>query len=100
MEGVKQVYPMRSVIRCKAKQQLLLGFGIDGEFASLNEGLFREVAKTFFQSNQFQAVYLPYESKEEVAAVESRVATELMATYKQVKSRRDDPVVQQLNALL
>jgi hypothetical protein len=99
MEIVRQSYPMRSVIRCKAKQ-LLASSSNDRGSISLDETLFREVVTTFFKSSQFQAVYQPYQAKSEVSAVEDGVAERLAETYRQVKSRQADPIVQQLNALL
>lgn len=89
--------PMRAVVKCKAKMQLLTD-PIPGEVVeSLDESLFNEVAATFFGSRQFQAIGLSVADKE---AAGDRLALELASTYRQIKQQQQDPMVQQLNDLL
>ena len=99
MELANSLYPMRSVIRCKAKQRLTVN--VDGSAAvAFDESLFQDLASTLFSSGQYQAVHQPYASKAEACAVEDWVAMELATTYQRVTQNQQNPIVQQLNALL
>ncbi|MFM7447871.1 MAG: hypothetical protein ACKO24_04655 [Leptolyngbyaceae cyanobacterium] len=98
MELANPTYPMRSVIRCQAKQQIL-STG-DSRMAFLDQTLFQELASTLFNSAYFQSLYRAYPSTQERCAVEDRLAVELAAIYHHVTQRRQQPLVQQLNALL
>lgn len=40
------------------------------------------------------------QSKQEVSHIEDKLVRELVETYQQISSRRHDPIVQSLNALL
>jgi hypothetical protein len=100
MELVNAVYPMRSIIRCKAKQQLLIEATQHPELMPLDEMLFSEVAKTLFRLNQYQVIYQLCRSKQAAAEIEDEIAAELAITYQQIVFQQHDPIVQQLNALL
>jgi hypothetical protein len=99
MEIANPTYPMRSVIRCKAKQQILI-MGDSNVMASPDENLFRELASTLFNSAYFQSLYRAYPSAQERCATEDQIAAELAAIYHHVMYQREQPQVQQLNALL
>ncbi|MDX2239135.1 MAG: hypothetical protein NW224_00450 [Leptolyngbyaceae cyanobacterium bins.302] len=94
------IYPMRAVIRCKAKQQLMTN--IDGSSLEerLDEILFAEIATTLFQSPQWDAIYEPYATCAAASAVENEAALALAATYQRIIQQRNSPIVQNLNALL
>jgi hypothetical protein len=100
MERVNLIYPLRAVIRCKAKQQLMTN--VDGAALAecLDENLFQELAITLFQSEGCQAIYQPYASREVASAVEDGIALELAAIYQRIMQQRQNPLVQDLNALL
>lgn len=100
MELANPLYPMRAVIRCKAKQQLLLALSEAGDAAALDESLLNDIAATFFQSEQGQAIYTPFHSREAVNVTEDEIATEIVTIYQQIMAHRQSPVVQHLNALL
>ncbi|MDX2229192.1 MAG: hypothetical protein NW220_06125 [Leptolyngbyaceae cyanobacterium bins.349] len=94
------IYPMRAVIRCKAKQQLMTNVDGSALEARLDEGLFQELATTLLQSGRCDVVYQPYATREAASAVEDEVALELAASYQRIIQQRQSPVVQELNALL
>jgi hypothetical protein len=100
MEFANPVYPMRAVIRCKAKQQLMTN--IDGTSLEerLDEALLNELATTLFQSEHCDAIYEPYTTRQAATAVEDEVALELAAAYQRIMQQRNSPIVQTLNALL
>lgn len=100
MEFANPIYPIRAVIRCKAKQQLMTN--IDGSSLEerLDDALLNELATTLFQSERCNAVYEPYPTRDAASAVESEVALELAATYQRIMEQRNSPIVQTLNALL
>lgn len=98
MELANPTYPMRSVIRCQAKQQILTTG--DSSMATLDETLFQELAGTLFNSAYFQSLYRAYPSTQDRCKVEAQLAVELTAIYHHVTQKQQQPLVQQLNALL
>jgi hypothetical protein len=90
--------PLRAVIRCKAKQQLISD--PDNSWMPLNESLLQELAMTLFQSKRYHAKAQSCRSKPAAAAVEDEVAAELAASYKRIQQQQQDPLIQQLNSLL
>jgi hypothetical protein len=99
MDLAQPIYPMRSVIQCKAKMQLTAD---ESELTTppLDETLLQEVAMTLFQSDRYRDRYHACRSQEEAAAIEDTLATELAATYKQIKLQQQNPMIRQLNGLL
>ncbi len=100
MELAHPIYPMRAVIRCKARQQLLSGLNADGQPATFDEALFKELATTLFRSHQATDLYQPCFSTEAASAVEDRLAAELTTTYRWISQQQENPLVQRLNSLL
>lgn len=100
MELAGNYYPMRAFIKYKAKEQLRIEFDMYSAWDSLDEELFLEIATTLFQPEKNQELYQKCYSREKSAAIENRIADELVQTYKQIKSRQNNPIVQRLNALL
>lgn len=101
MELANPLYPMRAVVRCKAQQQLLMVISEAGDaIAGLDEILLNDIATTIFQSEQGQALYTPYRTRDAVNAAEDDLAAEIAMTYQQIMVQRQNPVVQDLNALL
>ncbi|MBF2027008.1 MAG: hypothetical protein IGS48_09615 [Oscillatoriales cyanobacterium C42_A2020_001] len=100
MELANPVYPLRAVIRCKAKQQLMTNLDGTGLNERLDEELFCEIAQTLFQSEECDPIYVPYATREAASAVEDGVALELAVIYQRIVQQRQCPVVQSLNALL
>ncbi len=100
MELANPIYPIRAVIRCKAKQQLMTN--IDGTSLAerFDEVLFSEIANTIFHSPDNDALYEPYATRAAASAVEDEFALDLAATYQRIIQQRKSPLVQNLNALL
>jgi hypothetical protein len=100
MELAQPTLPKRAVIRCKAKQRLMME--MDGQWHSefLDEELFNDLSHTLFQSPQFEKLRQPYGSKSERCAVEDWAAMELAIAYRRITQQRQDERVQNLNALL
>ena len=119
-------YASRSFIRFSAQNQLLADFtGLtipayiqrsesnafadyvtpsrdvdDFQEQSFDEALFEEVAATIFNPNRHPELYQPCDSKQAATAIETRVAEDLVETYKQIQRQRSCPIVQSLNSLL
>ena len=101
MESVNYIRPMRSVIRCKAKMQLLQAASDPtAEPLCISDELLRELAATVFNSSRYQTLLQYCRSQSDADAIEDRVAAELAETYQYIRQRQQDPVVQRLNALL
>jgi hypothetical protein len=93
--------PKRAVIRCKAKMQLLEAEDGYFEWDELRgDGLLEELAATLFRSNRYQMLYQQCRSKLEAYEVGDRLAQELAESYRWIMRRRQDSMVQDLNALL
>lgn len=102
MEAAKHV-PMRAIVRCKAKQQLMRmqsDLDLSEVMATLDETLFQEIATTLLQSDTYQTLYRVCRSKQEAIAVEDQLATELAKTYRNIVLQQHNPLVQCLNQLL
>ncbi len=93
-------YPMRTLVRHKAKAQLIIGVQFQANCPALDEDLLRDLATTLFRSQQGQELYQPYSSRHEADAIENRFANKLVATYQQIKQRQADPLIQRLQQLL
>lgn len=102
MESAKYI-PIRAIVRCKAKQKLMQmqsDLDIVEVLATLDEALFQEIATTLLQSEPYQLLYRNCRSKQEAAAIEDRLATELATTYRTIVLQQHNPLVQRLNELL
>ncbi|MBE9138495.1 hypothetical protein IQ254_15070 [Nodosilinea sp. LEGE 07088] len=101
MELVNRHRPHRSVIRCKAKMQLLeTNDDCLGWREPLDDALLKELAVGLFQAAPYRIFFEKGHSKAEVKAVEAQLAQELAETYRSISKRCQDPLVQSLNALL
>lgn len=101
MEQINYKRPHRMVIRCKAKMRLLQAVEHPFEWSeSIDDALLKELSAVLFQSHQYRVLFQQCRSKQEVSHIEDKLVRELVETYKQISSRRHDPIVQSLNALL
>jgi hypothetical protein len=93
--------PNRTVIRCKAKMQLLDSMTDCAEWIEPDfDTLLSELATTLFQSDRYQQMYQQCRSKQEAQMVGDRLVNELAQTFQAIVERQQDPVVQHLNTLL
>lgn len=97
---VDGAYPMRTLVRHKAKAQLITNVEFQDNCPALDEALLRDLATTLFQSRQAQELYQQCSSRPEADEIENRFANELVATYQQIKQRQADPLIQRLQQLL
>ncbi len=67
---------------------------------AIDEALFGEITKTLFNLNRNPELYQSCGTKRAAAAVEARIAEDIVDTYKQIKLKQECPIVQSLNALL
>jgi hypothetical protein len=67
---------------------------------TIDEDLFTEVTQTLFQVCRNPKLYQDCGNPEAARAVEGEVATEIIATYRQIKRNQASPVVQRLNQQL
>lgn len=100
MELANNLYPMRALIRYKAKEQLKFNLEKQNIYLPLDESLFAEVATILFRAGRHPQLQSQCASRTEAAAIEDQFAAELAETYKQIKLRQKNIVVQRLNALL
>ncbi len=101
MERINYKRPHRAVIRCKAKMHLLQASEHSFEWSeSVDDTLLKELSAVLFQSSRYQALFQQCQSMQDISHTEDELVHELVATYQQISSRRHDPVVQSLNALL
>ena len=100
MQPAQSIFPMRAMIRCKAKQKLITDPARFEARIPLDESLFQEVAMTLLQSDYYQTIAQPCGSNHEAARLEDQIAAELVNTYRQIKAQQQSPVVQWLNTLL
>ena len=101
MEFAHYTHPLRAVVRCKAKQQLLhLQIENRETPEPLDEDLLKEITATFFQSQECQNLYQACHSEQAAVVIEDRIATELATIYRRLKRQEQDPMIQHLNSLL
>lgn len=102
MDSGRSIYPMRAVIRCKAKQAIMARSIANNQTFDepLDEVLFQEIATTWFKSKRYDVMYRNCLSAADSLQIEDRVASELAETYQQIKAQQRNTTVQQLNALL
>lgn len=101
MDLANSVYPMRAVIRCKVKIQLLqLAYAQGVVPEPVNESLLKDIAATWFRSDSYEALVQPCRSKREAAAVEDQIAREIAATYQTIVQQQESALIQRLNSLL
>ncbi|HBB31570.1 MAG TPA: hypothetical protein DDZ80_04310 [Cyanobacteria bacterium UBA8803] len=93
-------YPMRALIKHKAKAQLRAALASDRTEEPLDERLLEELAATLFHQEQNQAFAQPCISRAEADEIENRMAADLVQTYRDMKQRQKNPLVEQLNRLL
>ena len=94
-------YPLRSLIRCKAVEQLTVSeAAYESPEITWDKTLFEELARTLLNPNQRPELGQRYVSRAAAAAVEDQLAATLVHTYRSIQKQRQSEVVQQLNALL
>ena len=62
--------------------------------------LFEEIVKTTFSPSRYPALYQSCGTQKAAAEVEAKVATEIVAAYRQISQKQDCLIVQRLNDLL
>lgn len=67
---------------------------------NVDNSLFEDILKTTVTPENWPALYQACETPEDATALELKVAAAIVSTYRQIKFRQQDPVVQQLNQLL
>lgn len=95
--------PKRVYIRYRAKVQLQVdAVGADSAETCecLDEALIRDMAATLLESELYRSLYGQCRSKREAATITDRMIDELVRNYKQIKQQQQNPLIQQLNALL
>lgn len=100
MEVTRPTFPKRTVIKCKAKIRLLADPEIGLMVMPFDDALFLEIAKNFFRVDRAIELYQPSVSKQAAGQIEAAFTVRIVNTYKQIKLRQQDSIVQQLNALL
>ena len=97
MELTRQTSPKRAVIKCKAKIRLLADSIVGLMVMPFDDALFLDLAKTLLCADDLNQ---RYESQKVAREVEDRFASLLVAMYRRIKTQQQNPIVQQLNALL
>jgi DNA polymerase III delta subunit len=100
MRWIGKSYPMRAIARHKALYKLKIDLATAHPPQPLDEALFREIAATLSHPNRIPEFDRECATRAEADAIENRIATELTETYKQIKQRQQDAIVQNLNDLL
>lgn len=100
MEPVSNAYPMRALVRHKAKSRLMADTDIWENCVVLDEELLRDLATTLFQNKQAQALYSQPHSRQEADEIENQLAIEVAEAYQRIKQQQSHPLVQWLNGLL
>jgi hypothetical protein len=101
MELVGGNYPMRVFVRYKATEQLKLELDTYSSGEPLDRELFEEIATSLFGIEKNQKKFeRRYSSREEASEIEDCVVAELVETYKQIKAKQENPLIQKLNSLL
>jgi hypothetical protein len=96
----KSFYSMRLVVRCRAKQRLLIDPDYSAAIESIDDGLLKELAATLFHTEEYQPLTAGCDSEPELAKLENALVAELVATYLTLWQQRSQPMIQQLNSLL
>jgi vacuolar-type H+-ATPase subunit C/Vma6 len=91
---------MRSVVRCRAKQRLLIDPDYSAAIESIDDDLLQEIAATLFQTEAYQPLTTGCDSEPELAKLENALIAELVATYLTFWQQRSQPMIQHLNSLL
>ena len=100
MESTGIFYPLRTLIRGMAKEQLTISSEAYVTQLCWDEKLFDDLAATFLNPNIKAILTSPCRSRESAHMIEESVAKELAEAYKHIIRQRDDELVQRLNALL
>jgi hypothetical protein len=93
-------FPMRAVIRCQAKQQLLQEPECEELCFAIDEALLKELTMTVFQAERYTALYRECHTQARASEIEAEMAIAVAGAYKRIKLQQANPFVQQLNALL
>ena len=100
MEPVSNAYPMRALVRHKAKSRLMQGADAWENCIVIDEELLRDLATTVFQNQQAQAFHSQPHSRQEADEIENQLAIEVAESYQRIKQQQSHPLVQWLNGLL
>ncbi|MEM6425815.1 MAG: hypothetical protein AAF728_11745 [Cyanobacteria bacterium P01_D01_bin.128] len=93
-------YPVRMFIRHKAMLKLQAAATVGDRGERVDETLFQDITETFFGARNNVDLYRAYGSREQAAAVEDRIVAGIVAAYRQIKTRKGDPLVRKLNSLI
>lgn len=72
----------------------------EASVCGVDEALFEEIIKTTLNPNRFPELYQCCGTQKAAAEVETRVAAEVVAAYRQINRKQNCPIVQRLNSLL
>lgn len=99
MDWAGNYYPIRTSIKCRAREQLKLKLNACNTFepSGVDEKLFSDTADILFATYEFKR---PLSSWEEAVEVENKLAAELVDIYLHIKSKQSNSIVQKLNTLL
>lgn len=100
MKLANSFYSMRSVLRCRAKQRLLIDPDYSEAIESIDDSLLKELVATLFQVERYQPLIAGCDCEQEFVNLENAFVAELVATYLTLWQQRSQPIIQQLNALL
>ncbi len=109
MELTRQTFPKRAVVKCKAKIRLLADPIVGLGAMTFDDELFLELARNLLRidsssgerrQNRADELYQSCENPQAARQIEEKFIRLLVEAYKQIKIQQQDPIVQQLNALL
>lgn len=100
MESPCCFYPLRSVIRCIAKESLTIAPESYKAGLRWDQTLFNDLAGTLLQTQTQPQLGIPCRSRQEAELVEKQLARILVSNYCQILEQQENEQVQRLNALL
>jgi len=92
--------PMRAIIRCKVKQQMLADVDVTEMCMPVDEPLLKDLTHALFSSSYYLQRFSNARSQDEIETISNEMATEVLMTYRQIVMNAADPTVQKLNNLL
>jgi hypothetical protein len=100
MELANSFFPMRAVIRCQAKQQLLQNLNWVDLDEPLDEALLKDVTATLFRLERYEQLYRHCHTAARAAEIDVELAIAAAQAYQRIKRQQADPIVQQLNQMV
>ncbi|HIK18077.1 MAG TPA: hypothetical protein IGS53_22705 [Leptolyngbyaceae cyanobacterium M33_DOE_097] len=92
--------PMRAIIRCKVKQQMLADVDVTEMCMPVDEPLLKDLTNSLFGSSYYLQRFSNARSQDEIETISNEMATEVLMTYRQIMMNATDPMIQKLNDLL